>query len=124
MMKKISNGEIGEMDTLARPEFTSTEPQDTGEPIDTGEPEPIEDLSIQVVENSNWGSGYCNTVTVTNIGTVENTWVIILPITDTITSLWSALSQEVVSGIQFSGVDWNETIQPNQSAEFGFCANL
>ena len=67
-------GEIGEMDTLARTESSSPEPEDTGDPIDTGEPEPIEDLTVQVVENSNWGTGYCNTVTVLNTGTIENTW--------------------------------------------------
>ena len=97
---------------------------DTGEE-DTAEPViPVEDISVDVVENSNWGSGYCSSVTVTNNGTVENTWVITLQINGTISSLWNAISEEVSGGLQFSGVDWNATIQPSQSAEFGFCANL
>ena len=47
-----------------------------------------------------------------------------LPIVDTITSLWSANSVVVSGGIQFTGVDWNATLQPAQSTEFGFCASL
>ena len=117
-------GELGEMDTLARSNNNDEPPEDTGDLPDTGEAEPIEDLTVEVIENSNWGSGYCNSVTVTNTGTIENTWVIELAITDIITSLWSANSVQVSGGVQFSGVDWNATIQPNQSAEFGFCANL
>ena len=119
------SGEIGEMDTLARGEQVIDEPEDTGDIEDTGEPDlPIEDITVNVVENSNWGTGYCNSVTVSNTGTVETTWIIELPIVDTITSLWSANSVVVSGGIQFTGVDWNATLQPAQSTEFGFCASL
>ena len=119
------SGEVGEMDTLARGEQVIDEPDDTGDVEDTGGPvEPVEDIMVDVVENSNWGTGYCNSVTVTNTGTVETTWMIELPIVDTITSLWSANSIVVSGGIQFTGVDWNATLQPAQSTEFGFCASL
>ena len=121
-------GGIGEMDTLAiddDPSSEPSEPDDTAEPDDSGEPvEPVEDLDVQVIEDSNWGAGYCNTVVITNTGTAESTWVIELQISGTISSLWNAISQEVTGGMQFSGVEWNATIQPGQAAQFGFCANL
>ena len=60
------------MDTLARGEQVVDEPDDTGDVEDTGGPvTPIEDVTVDVVENSNWGTGYCQSVTVTNTGTVE-----------------------------------------------------
>ena len=123
----VRSGETGEMDTLAQGEIPEPDGEDTGlEPDpDTGSPEtPFEELTVQVVENSNWGTGYCSSVTVSNTGTVENTWMIELSIVDTLTSLWSANSVVVTGGIQFTGVDWNATLQPNQSTEFGFCASL
>ena len=123
----IRSGETGEMDTFAQGVGSDPggEGEDTGLDPDTGSPEtPLEELTVQVIENSNWGTGYCSSVTVANTGTVENTWMIELPIVDTITSLWSANSVVVSGGIQFTGVDWNATLQPNQSTEFGFCASL
>ena len=119
------SGQTGEMDTLAQGDVSEPDGEDTGLDSDTGSPEtPLEELTVQVVENSNWGTGYCSSVTVANTGTVENTWMIELPIVDTLTSLWSANSVVVTGGIQFTGVDWNATLQPNQSTEFGFCASM
>jgi len=119
------SGQTGEMDTLAQGDVSEPDGEDTGLDPDTGSPEtPLEELTVQVVENSNWGTGYCSSVTVANTGTVENTWMIELPIVDTLTSLWSANSVVVTGGIQFTGVDWNATLQPNQSTEFGFCASM
>jgi cellulase/cellobiase CelA1 len=104
-----------------------TDPDDTGEP-DTSEPDdpadPISDLSVVVDEVSNWGSGYCSNVIVTNNSASEETWVIVESVAGTISSLWNAVSEPVSGGIQFSGVSWNGTLQSNQSAEFGFCADL
>ena len=68
------------MDTLARGGQVIDEPDDTGDVEDTGGPvAPIEDITVDVVENPNWGTGYCQSVTVTNTGTVENTWMIESP---------------------------------------------
>ena len=121
-------GGLGEMDSLAvSASDDPTDPDDTGEP-DTSEPDdpadPISDLSVVVDEVSNWGSGYCSNVIVTNNSSSEETWVIVESVAGTISSLWNAVSEPVSGGIQFSGVSWNETLQSNQSAEFGFCADL
>ena len=77
-----------------------------------------------MTETTNWGAGACYSVVVTNQGTVAETWVIEINVPGVITSLWSAVSEEGPNGLLFSGVDWNATLQPQQSTEFGYCIQL
>ena len=118
-------GEAGEMDTLATstPSDLPDPLPDTGIPVDTGTPEAV-DLLVTVTETTNWGAGACYAVGVANQGTVAETWVIEIDVPGTITSLWSAVSEEGPNGLLFSGVDWNATLQPLQSTEFGYCVQL
>ena len=83
------------------------------------------DLEVYVVEDSNWGAGYCNTVSVTNRSAGDITWEITLEVPGTISSLWSA--EEVSNdgySVVFVGVEWNETLASGASTSFGFCAEM
>lgn len=126
----IRYGSAGEMDTLATSEPSGTNPDDpedtgasdTSAPSDTGEPS--EPIQVDLIENSNWGSGACYSVTVTNQSNSSQTWVITIEVTGVITSLWNALDAISSDGVEFSGVDWNATLQAQQSTEFGYCVQF
>ncbi len=117
----IREGESTELDTLSVPtNYVESNPVDTEDP---GGPDAS--LDIYVHEDSNWGSGYCKSVTVTNISTDAITWEISLEVPGTINSLWNA-EQAPGNGdeVIFTGVSWNATISPGQAADFGFCAQI
>ena len=119
-------GEAGEMDTFAssQPTDVPVDPEpDTAEPDDTAIV-PSEDLLVTVTETTNWGSGACYAVQILNQGLVPETWAVEIAVPGTITSLWSAESESTPNGILFYGVDWNATLQPQQSTEFGYCVQL
>ncbi|MBK8259183.1 MAG: DUF1592 domain-containing protein [Polyangiaceae bacterium] len=81
-------------------------------------------LTVQVTQDSNWGSGYCSSVVVSNSGTASTTWEISLPIQGNITDLWNAQSSPDGANIKFKGLDYNAVLQPTQQTSFGFCAAL
>jgi hypothetical protein len=84
-------------------------------------PPPTEGLEVSVVQNGVWAEGECNDVTVTNISDGAITWEIALELPGTITTAWNATySVEGDIGI-FAGVEYNATIDPAASAQFGFC---
>lgn len=97
------------------PETTAAD-ESTGAP-----PPPAEGLEVTVVQNGVWAEGECNDVTVTNISDAAITWEIMLELPGTITTAWN--TTYAVSGDTgtFSGVDYNATIEPAASAQFGFC---
>jgi hypothetical protein len=88
-----------------------------------GSPGPISPIAFTTNVDSDWSTGYQLTVNVTNIGTEKITWSIDLKVEGTIASLWSATSTESNGVTTFKGVDWNGTLDPGQSASFGFVAN-
>lgn len=82
-------------------------------------------LDVKVTTQSKWNTGYCNQIVVTNKDTTDVTWTIQLDVQGTIDQLWNAVNTPASGGKQsFSGVAWNATLKPNQSANFGFCAKL
>ena len=101
---------------------TSTGSDPDPEPLPEPEPPETSNLSVQVTNDSDWGAGYCNNVTVTNNGTMPEDWVIELMIEGTINNLWNAQSSGDVGTVRFGGVQWNDIIDPGGSASFGFCA--
>lgn len=76
---------------------------------------------VQTVD-SDWGAGYCERVRVTNQGGSTGDWAVSLPVSGTINNLWNAVWQQAGGQLNASGVDWNKTLAPGASAEFGFCA--
>jgi cellulose 1,4-beta-cellobiosidase len=75
-----------------------------------------------LTKQSTWNTGYCANVKVTNTSAATITWKTTVPLEGKITSSWNA--NITVSGTQLTalGVDWNKSLAPQASAEFGFCA--
>ena len=115
-------GDAAELGTLAVPsDYIEVNPEDTADPGGgTG------DLEYYVHEDSNWGAGYCNSVTVTNVSAANVVWEITIEVPGTINSLWNAQGTATGNGddMTFVGVEWNAELSPRSSADFGYCANL
>ena len=84
-------------------------------------------LSVEVVTQSQWGSGYCVDVFVTNVGDTATTWEFDLEVDGAIETLWNAESTELASDangvvIRVTGLWWNAELAPGATAQFGFCA--
>lgn len=101
---------------------TGTDPDPDPDPLPEPEPPETSSLNVQVTNDSDWGAGYCNNVTVTNNGSMPEDWVIELMIDGTINSLWNAQSSGDTGTVRFGGVHWNDVLDPGANASFGFCA--
>jgi len=102
-------------------------PDDPGDPGDPGEdpdPEPDGDLELTLDENSRWETGYCVNALVSNHGDVALAWEVRSTIEGSINNAWETSWYEDGGAIVFSGMSWNETVQPGSSVAFGFCADL
>ncbi|MFO0589477.1 MAG: DUF1592 domain-containing protein [Polyangiaceae bacterium] len=91
-----------------------------GSPQDPATP----DLTVTVHTDSQWQSGYCDTVTVENPGAAAVTWQISLDVQGMITDLWNAKSSADGAKTKFVGVDYNAVLGGGQAVSFGFCASL
>lgn len=74
-------------------------------------------LTIQ----SNWGSGYCASVSIANNGDATvNDWTVVMDFNEaTVISLWSGtLNNSIVTPAKY-----NQTLSPGSTVFFGFCAS-
>ncbi|CEJ49235.1 hypothetical protein XAB3213_570013 [Xanthomonas citri pv. bilvae] len=79
-------------------------------------------MGIPKIPDSTWNGGYCNRVQVTNTGTASGNWSISLTVTGTVNNAWNVTWSQSGTTLQASGVDYNRTLAPGATAEFGFCA--
>jgi len=122
-----SDGPVGEAGGAEK----STPDAGAGPDLATKEARPPEPppmpaaLQVKTTTDSKWQTGYCNRIIVTNSGTQPVDWKIRLKIEGKIKQLWNATSSPA-SGkdLFFVGVNWNKTLRPKQSTNFGFCAEL
>ena len=82
-------------------------------------------LDVQLKTTSDWGSGFCSNVYVSNTGNVKEKWDISFDAGGLISTLWSANYKQDTNSLQTtaSGVSWNEYVKPNEQVKFGYCAN-
>ncbi len=59
---------------------------------------------------------------VTNNGTTAGDWKVTQTISGTVNNLWNAKWKQSGTKLSSNGVDWNKTLAPGATAEFGFCA--
>jgi hypothetical protein len=85
---------------------------------------PEQSIEVELNIDSEWDSGYCATISVTNVGDGSVQWKFSMAIDGTINQLWNANYEPNGDEWIFSGLDWNGTIESGQSAEFGYCAAL
>jgi len=83
------------------------------------------DLNVDVVRQSDWDSGFCANVIVSNPSDEKQLWNISFDAEGIINNLWNAnYSQDQSTLITTaSGVDWNKYVEAHSNVTFGYCAN-
>lgn len=81
-------------------------------------------VNLQRKITADWGTGYCETVTVTNPNALAIDWSAQLPVNGQITSGWGATLALAGNGTYTAtGAAYNKTLAGGGSTIFGFCAN-
>ena len=75
-----------------------------------------------VTVTSDWGSGYCANIDITNNNTGSADWVVTLSIEGSVSSLWNATWVQNGELLTIEGLSWNRTLAPGGSAQVGYCA--
>jgi endoglucanase len=79
-------------------------------------------ISVQLVPQSDWGSGYCSDVIVSTSGAAPVDWRVSFAVTGRVTQLWNAIWSASGGVVTAEGVAWNNLVYPGQPLVFGFCA--
>lgn len=95
-------------------------PGSTPTPAPTAGPQ---DIEVDLVTTSDWGSGYCASVTLTTGATVPVDWNVTFSIDGTVRELWSATWSQSGGAVTAEGLEWNDTVVAGGPATFGFCAD-
>jgi endoglucanase len=77
---------------------------------------------MHLTVRSDWGSGYCADVQVSNPSASSLVWQVSLTVNDTINTLWDAVYTQQGHQAIIMGASWNKILAPRQSTVFGFCA--
>lgn len=73
--------------------------------------------------DADWGSGYCATVTVNNLGVSGQQWSVDLNIAGRVDNLWNGIYGQSGILLKVKGEVWNATLAGGASTSFGFCAS-
>ncbi|MBN1429496.1 MAG: cellulose binding domain-containing protein, partial [Anaerolineae bacterium] len=81
------------------------------------------DVTVTVTTQSDWNTGYCANVTVTNNSSEPVNWKVTFPVVGTINNFWNAVWSQSGNQATAEGVNWNDILQPGESSHsIGFCA--
>jgi chitin-binding protein len=72
---------------------------------------------------TDWGSGYCAKVTVTNRSKRTRAWKATMRMPDQIESIWNVVSDRAGTRMRVRGEAFNRVLRPGASTSFGFCAS-
>jgi hypothetical protein len=83
------------------------------------------DLEVQVTKQSDWNSGFCSDVSVSNPTDNREEWNISFNAEGIITNLWNAnyFQNSTTLKTIAHGVGWNDFVEPHSSITFGYCAD-
>jgi cellulase/cellobiase CelA1 len=86
---------------------------------------PSSGLSAAVQVSSDWPSGYCANITVTNSSTTTRSgWTVVFDTKQAaMNNGWSAQFTNTGSVYQAKAMSWNSVLGAKQSTTFGYCAN-
>lgn len=98
------------------------EPEPVPEPEPEPEPDPEPTLETAVSVTSDWGSGYCANIDITNNGADSSEWTVTVPIEGNVTSLWNATWAQEGELLTVEGLNWNRTLAPGGTVQVGYCA--
>ncbi len=73
---------------------------------------------------SEWQSGYCVDVTVTNNNKNTEKWTVQVPVKGTIYAFWSAKYSRAGDTLTVTGESWNQSLKSGESTTFGWCSNF
>jgi hypothetical protein len=82
-------------------------------------------VTVVMTPMSDWQTGYCRNVIVTNNGSAPVDWKVTFTLTDggTINNFWNVIWSQSGNQVTAEGVSWNNILQPGQSSHsLGFCA--
>jgi cellulose 1,4-beta-cellobiosidase len=77
---------------------------------------------MELTVNNDWGMGYCHTYQLKNTTSAPVTWRIPLEVRGMMNNHWECKTTGDSGMVVFTGEDHNKTIEPNGTAQFGFCA--
>jgi cellulase/cellobiase CelA1 len=104
------------------------QPQEPGEPTepppDAGGGDTMPDnLTVTTRRDSTWAEGHCDTVSVRNDSDQSLLWSIELTIEGRLTDRWNCTASADTGEVTFTGADWNKSVAPGATAEFGYCVS-
>jgi len=106
---------------LADPGCDNTD--DNDEENDDHNPPTDGSLTTALLIQSDWGSGYCADVAVSNETADQVDWTVELSIDGTLDQVWNATARQDGTTLQLEGADWNNLIGPGETLRsIGFCA--
>ena len=103
--------------TTTLPATTSTTTPTTTSTTPTG-------VSWSSRVTSEWQSGYCVDVTVTNNNKNTEKWTVQVPVKGTIYAFWSAKYTRAGNTLTATGESWNQSLKSGESTVFGWCSNF
>jgi hypothetical protein len=81
------------------------------------------DLDGTLYVTSDWGSGYCGNLVLTNRGNdPTSTWKVTVDPQGATISTWSADVEQTTDGVALTPKSWNAVISPGSTRAVGFCA--
>ncbi len=87
-------------------------------------PNPTGGLTTAVTFSTEWTTGYCADLVVTNTSSKPIDWGVRIPVSGTIYNLWNGVYSQSGNQLSVAGTSWNRTLAPGQSTmSVGFCAN-
>jgi hypothetical protein len=95
--------------------------QDAGAP--TGMPAAQSALVVTVHTDSSWAAGHCDSVSVRNDTNSAVDWSAQLMIDGTLSDHWNSTADGQSGLVTFTGADWNRTVKPGETAQFGYCVS-
>jgi hypothetical protein len=108
------------------PEAASPSPSPSPSPTVSPSPSPTTPPTgaVTVAErvDSDWDTGFCRSVIVTNDTAAAVEWSIETQVPGTINNHWNADREGDGGRVRWRGVSWNARLEPGATASFGYCA--
>nr|WP_315871045.1 cellulase family glycosylhydrolase [Trichocoleus desertorum] len=103
-------------------------PTPTPEPTPTPAPTPTTStqLKAEAIMQSEWASGFCTNLRVTNLGTTNSrpNWQVTFQMNEAaIANSWNGNFRKQSTGYVATAPGWARVIAPNKTVEMGFCAD-
>lgn len=87
-----------------------------------GEPDTTAGLRTTTTRTSEWATGYCFQVEITNDGSNQARWQVVIDLAGTVSTVWNASAVTAGERTIFAGLaDYNADLAAGQTTSFGAC---